>query len=214
MIQNPKDRKIKTCAVIHQNTKLLCSFDYWLELITSHSIVSFAFSYPALKCSRSHLGFPECHINVLSKQDSVTLNTQWMQCGIKLSHLCQGMVGTECCVLCEACVCLFVLAHIQSRLISPLLPPCLLSLYFINIILFILLYSYIHCLSDWANCSCSCIHCRFNYTPLWPSWNRGKKDGIIIIIKYSQGGKPETCELKVQENKAMRKQREAWEGRW
>lgn len=47
-------------------------------------------------------------------------------------------------------------------------------------ILFILLYSYIHILSDWANCSCSCILRRFNYTPLWATWkkNEGGKRGM------------------------------------
>lgn len=54
------------------------------------------------------------------------------------------------------------------------------SIFFLLIILFILLYSYIHILSDWANCSCSCILCRFNYTPLWASWrtNEGGKKGM------------------------------------
>lgn len=126
---------------------------------------------------------------------------QHTQCKMRVSHLCQGLVGTKSCVLCELCVSLCSGTHtVQAYL------PASLSFFFI--ILFILLYSYIHILSDWANCSCSCILCRFNYTPLWASW------------KKMRVGK-EGCELKVWESekwkgkkgleKVMDKRGESWE---
>lgn len=114
----------------------------------------------------------DCRLLVLVFQKPAsmwfTLRTIWQQrqCTqweMKSSHLCLRVVGTKWCVLCELCVSLCAGTHTVRAY-----HPAFLAFFF----LFILLYSYIHILSDWANCSCSCILCRFNYTPLWASWKK------------------------------------------
>lgn len=163
----------------------------------------------------------EKHIHVVKIADAFgepdnTVAMTCTQCITRESHLCPWSVGKNV-VYFASCVFPFVLVPIQFRIIF------LLFNLFIIMFQFILLYSYIHILSDWANCSCSCILCRFNYTPLWAAWKKKKlrvgKEGCVKKVWVSGkkcGGKKARRGLRRGLRRAwglQRRKRGGWEPR-